>query len=77
MNNIYTFHSELQSDMATFVGDYIRTYREVPAVSDIIKEFGLRRTLSVPGYLTGLLSAGMIRPFGFSRSGVPVFARNR
>ena len=72
-----TYRTEVQTDIATYIGDYIRHYREVPAVTDLIREFGLLKTLSVYGYLTGLMSAGMIRPFGFSRSGIPAQAKNR
>lgn len=72
-----TYRTEIQTDIAIFIGDFVRHYREVPAVSDLIREFGLLKTLSVYGYLAGLMSAGMIRPFGFSRSGIPVLAKNR
>ena len=72
-----TYRTEIQIDIAAFIGDFVRHYREVPAVSDLIREFGLLKTLSVYGYLAGLMSAGMIRPFGFSRSGIPVLAKNR
>jgi hypothetical protein len=72
-----TYRTEIQTDIAIFIGDFVRHYREVPAVSDLIREFGLLKTLSVYGYLAGLVSAGMIRPFGFSRSGIPVLAKNR
>ena len=72
-----TYRTEIQTDIATFIGDFVRHYREVPAVSDLIREFGLLKTLSVYGYLAGLMSAGMIRPFGFSISGIPVLAKNR
>ncbi len=65
------YRTEVQTDIATYIGDYIRHYR------DLIREFGLLKTLSVYGYLTGLMSAGMIRPFGFSGSGIPVLAKNR
>lgn len=72
-----TYRTEIQTDIAIFIGDFVRHYREVPTVSDLIREFGLLKTLSVYGYLAGLVSAGMIRPFGFSRSGIPVLAKNR
>ncbi len=72
-----TYRTEIQTDIATFIGDFVRHYREVPAVSDLFREFGLLKMLSVYGYLAGLMSAGMIRPFGFSRSGIPVLAKNR
>ena len=72
-----TYRTEIQTDIAIFIGDFVRHYREVPEVSDLIREFGLLKTLSVYGYLAGLMSAGMIRPFGFSRSGIPVLAKNR
>lgn len=72
-----TYRTEIQTDIAIFIGDFVRHYREVPAVSDLIREFGLLKTLSVYGYLAGLMSAGMIRPFGFSRSGIPILAKNR
>ncbi|MGI6089709.1 MAG: hypothetical protein ACOYBF_06940 [Bilifractor porci] len=72
-----TYRTEIQTDIATFIGDFVRHYREVPTVSDLIREFGLLKPLSVYGYLAGLMSAGMIRPFGFSRSGIPVLAKNR
>ena len=72
-----TYRTEIQIDIAAFIGDFVRHYREVPAVSDLIREFGLLKTLSVYGYLAGLMSAGMIRPFVFSRSGIPVLAKNR
>lgn len=72
-----TYRAEIQTDVATYIGDYIRHYREVPAVTDIIREFGLMRTLSVYGYLIGLMASGMVRPFGFFRSAIPVLATKR
>ncbi|MGI6057457.1 MAG: hypothetical protein ACOYBD_10850 [Bilifractor sp.] len=74
---MYTYRTEIQTEVATFIGDYIRHYREVPAVFEIIREFGLLKTLSVFGYLTGLVRVGMIRPFGASRSGIPLLAESR
>ena len=72
-----TYRIEIQTEVATFIGDYIRHYREVPAVFEIIREFGLLKTLSVFGYLTGLVRVGMIRSFGASRSGIPLLAEGR
>ncbi|MCR5108230.1 MAG: hypothetical protein K6B28_08695 [Lachnospiraceae bacterium] len=52
--------SSLQTEIATFIGNYIRKNGVVPTIGNVVQEKGLMMVMINMNYIMGLANTGMI-----------------
>ncbi|MCR5101827.1 MAG: hypothetical protein K6B41_10775 [Butyrivibrio sp.] len=55
------FRNEMQSDIALYIGNYIRRHGYTPDINTLVRDKGLGVMLSNAPYIMGLVLMGMLR----------------